>query len=92
MKTKLFAILGLFLILFGSSCVSSRKYKAQKKWLDSVNSSFAKSQSDLNACETAKANYLKQIEELKKQEITRKITAKISLLNSLKELINNKYE
>lgn len=67
MKTKFFAILGLFLILFGSSCVSSRKYKAQKKWLDSVNSSFAKSQSDLNACETAKANYLKQIEELKKQ-------------------------
>lgn len=32
------------------------------------------------------------IEELQKQDITRKITAKISLLNSLKDLINNKYE
>jgi len=60
-------IFGCLIIISASSCVSTKKYKAQKSKLESLNVSFAKSQSDLNACENAKKNYLEQIETLRKQ-------------------------
>jgi len=64
--TKNILFLVLAIVMLGS-CVSSKKYKAQTKWLDSVNTSFAKSQADLNACETARANNKTQIDDLKRQ-------------------------
>jgi len=67
MKTKLFLALGLAVIMLGSSCVSSKKYKAQVASFETLNSQYTKKQNDLNACETAKANYLKQIDELNRQ-------------------------
>ena len=67
MKTKLFLVMGLAVVLLGSSCVSQKKYKSQVASLDALNEQYTKKQSDLNACETAKANYLKQIDELNKQ-------------------------
>lgn len=65
MKSK-FIILGLSVVLLGS-CVSSKKYKAQTKWLDSVNASYSKSQDDLNKCENARANFKTQLDEKDKQ-------------------------
>ena len=67
MKTKLFLVMGLAVVLLGSSCVSQKKYKSQVASLAALNEQYTKKQSDLNACETAKANYLKQIDELNKQ-------------------------
>lgn len=67
MKTKLFLVLGLTVVLLGTSCVSSKKYKAQVASFDALNAQYSKKQNDLNACETAKANYLKQIDELNRQ-------------------------
>jgi chemotaxis protein MotB len=67
MKSNVFIIMGCVLVLFASSCVSSKKYKAQKNRMESLNTSFAKSQSDLNACEYAKANYRDQIAALTKE-------------------------
>jgi len=67
MKTKLFLAFGLAVILLGSSCVSQKKYKAQVASFETLNTQYTKKQSDLNACETAKANYLKQIEDLNRQ-------------------------
>lgn len=67
MKTKLFLVMGLAVVMLGSSCVSQKKYKAQVASLEALNAQYSKKQSDLNACETAKANYLKQIDELNKQ-------------------------
>jgi chemotaxis protein MotB len=64
--TKNILLLALAIVMLGS-CVSSRKYKAQTKWLESVNTSFAKSQADLNACENARANNKAQIDGLTKQ-------------------------
>ena len=64
MKTKLFLAMGLAVILLGTSCVSQKKYKAQTSSLDALNAQYSKKQNDLNACETAKANYLKQIDDL----------------------------
>ena len=64
--TKNILFLVLAVVMLGS-CVSSRKYKAQTKWLESVNTSFAKSQADLNACENARALNKTQIDDLNKQ-------------------------
>ncbi len=64
MKTKLFLAMGLAVILLGTSCVSQKKYKAQISSFDALNAQYSKKQNDLNACETAKANYLKQIDDL----------------------------
>jgi chemotaxis protein MotB len=67
MKTKLFLVMGLAVIMLGTSCVSQKKYKAQVASFDQLNDQYSKKQNDLNACETAKANYLKQIDDLNKQ-------------------------
>jgi chemotaxis protein MotB len=67
MKTKFLLVMGLAAIMLGTSCVSQKKYKAQTSSLDALNAQYSKKQNDLNACETAKANYLKQIDDLNKQ-------------------------
>ena len=67
MKTKLFLVMGLAVVMLGTSCVSQKKYKAQIASFDQLNEQYSKKQNDLNACETAKANYLKQIDDLNKQ-------------------------
>jgi chemotaxis protein MotB len=67
MKTKFFLMMGLVALILGSSCVSQKKYKSQISSFEALNAQYTKKQSDLNACETAKANYLKQIEDLNKQ-------------------------
>ncbi len=67
MKTKLLLVMGLAVLMLGTSCVSQKKYKAQTASLDALNAQYSQKQSDLNACETAKANYLKQIDDLNKQ-------------------------
>ncbi len=67
MKTKLLLVMGLAVIMLGTSCVSQKKYKAQTASLDALNTQYSQKQNDLNACETAKANYLKQIDDLNKQ-------------------------
>lgn len=67
MKTKLFLVIGLAVVMLGSSCVSQKKYKSQVASFNTLNEQYTKKQNDLNACETAKANYLKQIDELNKQ-------------------------
>ncbi|MDO9255184.1 MAG: OmpA family protein [Bacteroidales bacterium] len=67
MKTKFFLMMGLVALILGSSCVSQKKYKSQVSSFEALNDQYTKKQSDLNACETAKANYLKQIEDLNKQ-------------------------
>lgn len=67
MKTKLFLMMGLAVVMLGTSCVSQKKYKAQVSSFDALNAQYSKKQNDLNACETAKANYLKQIDDLNKQ-------------------------
>ena len=67
MKTKLYLVIGLAVVMLGSSCVSQKKYKSQVASFNALNEQYTKKQGDLNACETAKANYLKQIDELNKQ-------------------------
>ncbi len=67
MKTKLFLVLSLSVAIIGTSCVSQKKYKSQVASFESLNTQYTKKQADLNACENAKANYLKQIEDLTKQ-------------------------
>jgi chemotaxis protein MotB len=67
MKAKLFLVIGLAVLLVGSSCVSQKKYKAQVTSFETLNAQYSKKQNDLNACETAKDNYLKQIDELNRQ-------------------------
>jgi chemotaxis protein MotB len=67
MKTKLFLVMGLAVVMLGTSCVSQKKYKAQVASFESLNTQYSKKQNDLNACETAKASYLKQIDDLNKQ-------------------------
>jgi chemotaxis protein MotB len=67
MKTKFLLVMGLAAIMLGTSCVSQKKYKAQVSSFEALNDQYTKKQNDLNACETAKANYLKQIDDLNKQ-------------------------
>jgi len=67
MKTKFLLVMGLAAIMLGTSCVSQKKYKAQVSSFETLNEQYTKKQNDLNACETAKANYLKQIDDLNKQ-------------------------
>ena len=67
MKTKLYLVIGLAVVMLGSSCVSQKKYKSQVASFNALNEQYTKKQGDLNSCETAKANYLKQIDELNKQ-------------------------
>jgi chemotaxis protein MotB len=67
MKTKLLLVMGLAVLMLGTSCVSQKKYKAQTASLDALNAQYSQKQNDLNACETAKTNYLKQIDDLNKQ-------------------------
>jgi len=67
MKTKFLLVMGLAAIMLGTSCVSQKKYKAQVSSYETLNDQYSKKQNDLNACETAKANYLKQIDDLNKQ-------------------------
>jgi len=67
MKTKVVLLIGLLFILIGSSCVSSKKYKAQTNRLESLTQSFSKSQADLNACENARAKHRDEIDALNKQ-------------------------
>ena len=68
MKTTKNILFLLLAVVMLGSCVSSKKYKAQTKWLESVNTSFAKSQADLNACENAKAALKAQYDELEQQK------------------------
>ena len=67
MKTKFFLAIGLAALILATSCVSQKKYKAQVSKLETLNGQYTKKQGDLNACETAKANYQKQIEDLNRQ-------------------------
>jgi chemotaxis protein MotB len=67
MKTKILLFACISLIIFATSCVTSKKYKAQTAKLESLDQSFAKAQSELNACENSKNNYKAQIEGLNKQ-------------------------
>ena len=67
MKTKVVLVIGLAFVLIGSSCVSSKKYKAQTNKLESLTKSFSKSQADLNACENARAKHRDEIDALNKQ-------------------------
>jgi chemotaxis protein MotB len=67
MKIHSILAVGLALTIAASSCVSQKKYKAQVAGFETLNAQYTKKQSDLNACETAKANYLKQIDDLNKQ-------------------------
>jgi len=67
MKSKLLILLAILLVVFGSSCVSTKKYKAQVGKYDALDAQYSKKQNDLNACETAKSNYLKQIDDLNRQ-------------------------
>jgi chemotaxis protein MotB len=67
MKTRLFLVMGLAIVMLGTSCVSQKKYKAQVASYDALNAQYQAKQNDLNTCETAKANYLKQIDDLNKQ-------------------------
>jgi len=67
MKSKLLMLIAILLVVFGSSCVSTKKYKAQVGKYDALDAQYSKKQNDLNACETAKANYLKQIDDLNRQ-------------------------
>jgi chemotaxis protein MotB len=67
MRTKLFLVMGLAVVLLGTSCVSQKKYKAQVASYDALNAQYSKKQADLNTCETARDNYLKQIDDLNKQ-------------------------
>jgi len=66
MNAKLLLILGLAVVL-ASSCVSTKKYKAQTNKLESLTTSFSKSQADLNACENARGKYKDQVDGLNKQ-------------------------
>ena len=59
--------MGLAAIMLGTSCVSQKKYKAQVSSFETLNEQYTKKQNDLNACETARANHLKQIDDLNKQ-------------------------
>jgi len=68
MKTsRIFFALAMIIAFAGTSCVSQKKYKQQLSSFEQLNAQYSKKQNDLNACETAKANYLKEIEDLKKQ-------------------------
>lgn len=67
MKTKFLLVMGLAAIMLGTSCVSQKKYKAQVSSFETLNEQYTKKQNDLNACETARANHLKQIDDLNKQ-------------------------
>lgn len=67
MKTRFFLAFGLMVILLTTSCVSSKKYKSQVAKFNELNDQYSKKQNDLNACEMAKTNYLKQIEDLNRQ-------------------------
>lgn len=67
MKLKSLLIAALIVPVLFSSCVSSRKYKSQSEKVKSLSEQYTVKQSDLNACENAKAGYLKQIEELNRQ-------------------------
>lgn len=68
MKTsRIFFALAVLITFAGTSCVSQKKYKQQLSSFETLNSQYTKKQNDLNACETAKANYLKEIEDLKRQ-------------------------
>jgi chemotaxis protein MotB len=67
MKNKIILFAAAAALIFGTSCVSQKKYKAQVSSFETLNAQYTKKQSDLNACETAKANYLKEIDELNRQ-------------------------
>lgn len=67
MKTNLLLISSLAVLVITTSCVSQKKYKTQEASYKMLNEQYTKKQADLNACETAKANYLKQIDDLNKQ-------------------------
>ncbi|MBK7029289.1 MAG: OmpA family protein [Bacteroidales bacterium] len=67
MNTKVLLALGLAMVLLGSSCVSSKKYKAQTSKLESLTQSFSKAQADLNACENARAKHKDDVDALNKQ-------------------------
>lgn len=67
MKTRILIIFGIALLLVGTSCVSSKKYKAQTNKLESLTQSFSKAQADLNSCENAKARHKDEIDALNKR-------------------------
>jgi chemotaxis protein MotB len=67
MKTRIILVASLSLVILASSCVSSRKYKAQTNKLESLTESFSKAQSELNACENARNSYKTQIDGMNKQ-------------------------
>lgn len=67
MKTRILIVFGIALLLAGTSCVSSKKFKAQTNKLESLTQSFSKAQADLNACENAKARHKDEIDALNKR-------------------------
>jgi len=67
MKTKFLFLAAITLVILETSCVSTKKYKEQVGKFDTLNGQYTKKQSDLNACETAKSNYLNQIDELNRK-------------------------
>ncbi len=66
MNTRLIIVMGLSVLMM-SSCVSTKKYKAQTDKLESLSMSFSKAQADLNTCENARGKYQVQIDALNKQ-------------------------
>jgi len=67
MKTRIILVFGIALLMAGTSCVSSKKYKAQTNKLESLTQSFSKAQADLNACENAKSRHKEEIDALNKR-------------------------
>ena len=92
MKTIHVLVMVLAVALVGTSCVSQKKFKAQTASLELLTSQYSKKQSDLNACENAKATYEKQIEDLNRQiadmgkEQTYLKTSNTQVLNQLEAL------
>jgi chemotaxis protein MotB len=67
MNSKVVLAVGIVFALLATSCVSSKKYKAQTSKLESLTQSFSKAQAELNACENARAKHKEELEALNKQ-------------------------
>lgn len=67
METRVIFAIGMALLISATSCVSKKKFAQQQSSYETLNAQYMKKQSDLNACETAKASYLKEIDDLKRQ-------------------------
>lgn len=91
-KIKIILLSVITVSLISTSCVSQKKYKQQLSRFDQLEQQYSKKQSDLNACENAKANYLKEIEELRRllaereREQSNLKTTNTQMLNQLEAL------